>query len=132
MNRIDGWPEALADFIESRRFTPFSWGANDCCLFACDAALAITGTDIAAAYRGTYDSALSAARVVEAGGGIDGIMDTLLPRVDPAFAQRGDLVIVDGQHGPTLAVCLGAVIAATGEDGLAFFPANAATAAWKV
>ena len=30
-------------FIESRKLTSFKWGEHDCCLFACDAALGITG-----------------------------------------------------------------------------------------
>ena len=37
----------LARFIEERRRMPFTWGSNDCCLFAADWVLAATGRDIA-------------------------------------------------------------------------------------
>jgi len=72
--RKETWPTDLADFIESRKDTPFQWGIHDCTLFAADAALAMTGTDLAASYRGTYDSEIGAARIIVAAGGFQDVV----------------------------------------------------------
>jgi hypothetical protein len=47
----------LNDFLIARAFAPFSWGVNDCALFVADAIEAMTGTDIAADFRGYTDEA---------------------------------------------------------------------------
>jgi hypothetical protein len=47
----------LNDFLIARAFMPFSWGVNDCALFVADAIEAMTGTDIAADFRGYTDEA---------------------------------------------------------------------------
>jgi hypothetical protein len=47
----------LNDFLIARAFMPFSWGVNDCALFVADAIAAMTGTDIAADFRGYTDEA---------------------------------------------------------------------------
>lgn len=124
------WPERLAAFVEGRRFTPFVWGGNDCCLFAADAVLAITGTDLALDHRGRYADARGALEIVGAPGGLAGLVD--LPGRDPGLARRGDVVLAEMQGREVLGVCVGADYAAPGADGLVFRPMNEARRAWEV
>ena len=54
LRRLEDWPERLAEAIEAANERPFSWGRHDCCLFACDAVMAMTGVDPAKPFRGKY------------------------------------------------------------------------------
>jgi len=111
----------LARFIEERRRMPFAWGSNDCCLFAADWVLAATGRDIAADYRGRYSSALPALRFVEAGGGVEAMLERAGGKVvHPSLARRGDVIARDVGNGTGLGVCIGALAAFVAEDGLRF------------
>ncbi|SEM40432.1 hypothetical protein SAMN05192583_0068 [Sphingomonas gellani] len=105
--RAPDWEERLAVLLDRKSEEPFKWGSNDCALFACDAIKAMTGSDPAEAFRGTYnDRAGSAVALREHGAG------TLLKTATawlgqskhPAFAQRGDIVMKDRN---TLGVCVG-------------------------
>ena len=132
--RSDGWESALADLIKQRRFAPFVWGQHDCCLFAADCALAITGTDWAATFRGHYNSASGAARQIAARGGFESMITGLLgdPLAAVTLAQRGDVVMLDQDGHPALAVCCGATVAAAGINGLVFRPMTDGLLAWRV
>lgn len=133
MTRLPDWPTRLAAFIEARRVRAFSWGESDCCLFVCDAIEAMTGTDPGARWRGLYASEKGARRVLRDNGGVSGIATLLLGApVPPALAGRGDVMMIDTPTGDALTVCLGGVIAAQGQDGIAFFPVATAKCAWRV
>lgn len=126
-------PERLHDYIASRRDTPFAWGRHDCALFAADWVQALTGADPAEGLRGRYRTALGAARLIKREGGLEAIAEARLgERINPRLAQRGDVVLLDGSHGPTLGVCLGVDAAAPGADGLMLVPMRRAQAAWRV
>lgn len=126
-------PERLQAFIDSRRDRPFAWGSHDCALFAADWVESVTGSDPADGIRGRYQTALGAGRVIKREGGLEAIANSRLgERVEPKLAQRGDVVLLEGSHGPTLGVCLGVDAAAPGEDGLMLVPMNRAQAAWRV
>lgn len=121
----------LARFIEERRRMPFAWGSNDCCLFAADWVLAATGRDIAAEYRGRYSSALPAMRFVEAGGGVEAMVERAGGRiVHPSLAHRGDIIARDVGNGIGLGVCIGSLAAFVGKDGLQFVAFNQASC-WR-
>ena len=128
--RREDWPERLNDFIEDRRKAVFCWGQRDCVLFAADAVQAMTGVDHAVEYRGTYDSATGAARLLAKLGGVENVVP--FASIPVAFAGRGDLVTVDTKDGAALAVCLGRHVAAMSASGLVFLPMSAADAAWRV
>lgn len=126
-------PEQLHAFIELRRNTPFAWGSHDCALFAADWVESVTGSDPAKGIRGRYQTAIGAGRVMKREGGLEAIADSRLgERVAPKLAQRGDVVLLDGSHGPTLGVCLGVEAAAPGEGGLMLVPMRKAQAAWRL
>ena len=63
LTRVDGWPERLAEYLDRRALLPFSWGMQDCAMFAADAVKEITGVDIAEDLRGTYSNADQALRL---------------------------------------------------------------------
>ena len=137
MKRPQDWPSRLTVFLTEKRNQPFSWGSNDCCLFASDWISIITGKDHAADLRGTYDSALSAARVLSELGGVLGIASAVAERegwkeITAPFARRGDIVAEDAGHGPTLGVCAGAMSAFPGEHGLLFRPTSLCLKSWRV
>jgi hypothetical protein len=135
MIRFADWPTRLNDFIDSRREAVFSWGENDCALFAADAVWAMTGTDLASAYRGRYDdwaSSIHALRQLGAGE-IEGTATGLLGEpIAAALARRGDVVSVDSPSGPALGICLGARVACLTLRGLRFLPLSAGRKAWRV
>ena len=138
--RKPNWPKLLYRFIESKRRMPFAWASNDCCLFTCDWLLELTGIDPAAklGLRGTYDSALSAARVLTDHGGVEGIAaafchDQGWREIGPKYAQQGDPVTIRTANGITLAVCNGVFAVAPGPNGIAFFKMiETASRAWRV
>lgn len=131
--RLDNWPTLLAAFIESRKDIPFSWGVHDCTLFAADSALAITGIDPAAVYRGTYHDEASATAIITAAGGFRELVNLNMgDEINPKLAQRGDWLLIDQDGTPALAVCLGVNLIAAGRDGLVTKPMSDAITAWRV
>lgn len=133
MRRFEDWPKRLDAAIEAARAKPFCWGAHDCALFAADIVKAITGEDLASAWRETYCSALQATRALERDGGLISVANKALGNpVVPAQARRGDVVLRCGELGPSLGICLGAKCAFTGLDGLVFVPLRECEQAWHV
>lgn len=145
MIRVADWPEILARHIAAARSRAFEWGVHDCCVFACDGVLAMTGIDPMAVLRGAYDDAVSAALAlkIHAGGGLPEAADALardagLEAIAPGFAQRGDVLLADilSLHGKR-AWALGLVApdgrgAFAAPVGLTFLPIRAATRAWRI
>jgi hypothetical protein len=132
--RKENWPDLLSEFVESRRGIPFSWGENDCCLFAADSVLKITGHDYAHELRG-YDSALSALRKI--GGKWDAILEIptklgVQPLASPKLAKRGDVVAIIQSEHPALGICIGDMIVVPGPECLVFLKMREAVRAWRI
>jgi uncharacterized protein DUF6950 len=141
VNRNPLWNTLLAEFIQSRLLSPFVWGENDCCLFACDAVLAMTGTDLAANFRGKYNTQISAYKLVKsyAGGGLAEFADKIatennISEVALNFATAGDVVLVAGDQGDTLGFVElnGREVLATGPQGLMRVEKTNWKKAWKI
>lgn len=132
--RFQDWPERLNKILADSHNKPFEWGVHDCCLFAADVVMELTGTDPAADLRGAYTTALEAARIVKERGGARGIATASLgEEIPPLMAGRGDIVmIVTKEHGDTMAVCTGMDCVAPGVKSLQRIPMTAAVAAWRV
>lgn len=136
MTRLEGWDLLLSAFLLSRADTPFEWGVNDCALFAADAVLAITGTDIAASYRG-YTTAEEAQDILDAHGGLQGLATTgfgFEPSENPLMAQRGDAVLMMLNGNLTCGIVddSGQNIACVSEaDGLTHLPLIEALEIWS-
>lgn len=134
MRRRDDWPERLHAFIAERRELAHAWGGHDCCTFSFDWVLEATGEDLMAEWRGRYDSAFGAARMVAESGCADlgDLVATKLPEIPPLTAQRGDLVMFEAVSGPALAVVMGVNAAGVGPEGVTWVPMDRWTRAWKV
>jgi hypothetical protein len=132
MNRLHDWQMRFAEFARGRRNRAFEWGGNDCFLFAADAVLAITGADPAGELRGAYASALQAARILRARGGMAALGGMFGTRIAPLMANVGDVVLVDMGGRETFGVCNGTSVIGPGPAGLASCGMGIATAAWRV
>lgn len=131
--RLRDWPERLAALFAARLAQPFEWGVHDCCLFAADAVLAVTGHDPAADLRGTYSSELGAQRVLRRWGGVAGVAIARAGRVVPvALAQPGDVGLsLHDPARPALAVWGGSAWHAAAPLGLVVVPPDAVVRAWR-
>lgn len=130
--RFENWPSLLADFLADEK--PFAWGKRDCCLFAADAVLCITGVDHAKKFRGRYTTARGAAKVIAKHGGLEELVNkTGFEPIAPLMAQRGDVVLIDTPLGVALGVIdLRSEIVGQGPDGLTRYKATDARRAWRV
>ena len=134
--RYLNWPERLAEVIEAARYRVFAYGGQDCCLFAADCVLAVTGIDYAAPFRGYYSRA-AAYQIIAKHGSLTGLLTAVLDEpIEPAFAGRGDVVIaeipiVEGE-GESVGICLGAFCAFPQAVGLRFHPRSVARLAWRI
>ena len=138
--RYADWPDRLTRFLESCRPRKFRYGSHDCCLFAADAVRAITGADIAAEFRGKYcnrKEALLLARSYSGQSSIRALIERALvdfPSVNPSFAQRGDLVLIQRRSDYSLGIVglNGRDILKPAEIGLASLSFTSAVKAWHV
>ena len=134
ITRKQGWQLEFEKCVAENYHTRFEWGTHDCCLWAANLVLAITGHDVAADFRGKYSTAKGAVEILEAGEGIATLWTKHLcaEPVSPLFASIGDVVLaeLDGQE--TMAVCNGDTLLATGLTGLCALPMSAALKAWRV
>jgi len=139
LERIPHWPEAYADELARVHNKPFEWGKNDCCLFACNVAMAITGTDLARPFRG-YKNRTEAFELIKGYGGIGKLAESVaqeysIPEIEPLRARRGDIFLFDNGNGETLGICRGDLVLAPGEDGLIGHPLSKLSGklrAWEI
>lgn len=129
--RLPDWEARLAAWLEAAGDRPHAFGRHDCLVgLAAGVIRAITGVDFARGHRRKYAGHKSAAKYLR-GLGFKSpaeLLDHHLEARDPAFARRGDLVAgEDAVPG----LCLGAVAAFVGDDGLRTEPGPWARA-WTV
>lgn len=133
LRRLPDWPERLADYLARSRTAVFAWGSTDCACFAAGDVLAITGCDV---LPGRWADRAEAVRILREQGGLVAAVDAALPRLpSPAYAQRGDVVLVQAsvpRGRRWLAVCDGARAWAPGPAGLVAVPMTHAVHAWGV
>lgn len=140
--RFREW-RALHAFLLKRRSMPFSWGSNDCALFAADGIQAMTGVDIAGDFRGKYSTAAEAFALIKSITGGSTVADAAAWCAEkagiaelkyPLKAQRGDLVVFEngGNLISGLVHLNGYQIASVTEKGMAGFPIAQIRRAWHV
>lgn len=128
------WPRRLNAVVEAYQNEPFVWGKTDCLCMAEDVVLAITGSSPAQPFRGSYDTRIGAAKVLLERG-YDDLQDALeahFPRVDPAWAQRGDLGLIYHNNERACVVCTGQLWFARTESGLVTVPTEEVSVAFHV
>jgi len=129
--RLANWRENLESLVQSRQAQPFGWGVSDCCLWAADVVLAITGRDPMAEYRGRYGTERGARRVMRRQRIEDLVTQRLGPEVSPRLAQPGDVGVIDGGKWPALVARVGGCWMAQGADGLVVIDARRVRVAWR-
>jgi hypothetical protein len=115
MTRKPDWEARLAAYLEPLRARPFAWGQHDCCTFSAGAVAAMTDVDPMPEFRGRYTTAIGSARALRrfGRGTLAATLDAKFERVEPAFAQRGDVVMSSG----LLGICMGPFLVAVGREG---------------
>lgn len=102
MVRYPDWTSRLESLLRASVGRKFKYGDWDCSLFVADAILEMTGSDMAAPYRGRYSSrteALLVAKEIAGAGSIEAIAETQaatheMLRVPFIRASRGDMVLL--------------------------------------
>ena len=149
LKRQENWDtRGFHEFLLARAKMPFAWGSNDCALFAADAVLAITGTDIAGDFRGKYTDEAGAFALIASvtGKGTDpaaAVGDAaawcaekagLVELKQVLMAQRGDLVVIPdaGRLIAGVVHLSGRHVVSVGEAGLKRLPIMDVVRAWRV
>ena len=133
ISRNNTWCEDLHAFLTSRMTAPFSWGKQDCCLFAADAVQVMTGHDYAKAFRGKYRSYRGARKVIGAhGGDLKTLLNDVLGAPQSKLnARRGDVVAVGNNDNPAAGIVFDGVWIA-GPEGLINIPMYDILCAWRI
>ena len=133
MKKTD-WLQQLLAFIASRKDAPYAWGSNDCCLFAADAIVAMTGTDLAAKLRGTYSNEEGAYKIIADHGSLAKLITSFLGTpLGPLCARRGDIVLFHAPNGADcVGVCTGPTLVCPGDENLNTFSMELATKSWRI
>jgi hypothetical protein len=133
MTRRHDWPARLSELVTRAHALPFSWGTHDCCLWAADAVVALTGRDPAQDLRGRYFDAIDAYRALRQIGGLLGAGQRTGTRLaGPGFALDGDVALVHDGRRPMLAVRSADVWLCAASRGLFALPQSAARITWGV
>lgn len=138
-HRLSSWASALERFLAANQARAFAYGSWDCLQFVRGAIEAMTGramqqfiyrTEAGAArqalrYCGSRSLVLAAEKLFAAHG---------FARVAPAFAQRGDVVLIGGPRPAFGIVALHGKQAwsVTAPQGLVEVPLAALVGAWRV
>ena len=111
--RLPDWRPRLSAYLAAAGARTFRPGLHDCALFAAGAVQAMTGSDAAAAWRGTYSSLEEGQRALQLAGFSDhvALVAAYLHEVNPAHASVGDLAALPGADGrPALGIVQGASV----------------------
>ncbi|MEJ1353084.1 MAG: hypothetical protein RPU39_00145 [Candidatus Sedimenticola sp. (ex Thyasira tokunagai)] len=135
MARHEGWEKRLMAEVRAAEDKTFKWGEFDCALFAADCVKAITGADLAADFRGHYTTAKGSLKALKKYGAGD--LESTATRqlgnpIDTRLAMRGDVVMVNSDSGPALAVCMGSNAVVPGVQGLTSILRSQWLCAWRV
>ena len=129
---MSDWRPTFEALVASRMRTPFRWGVHDCCMWAADAVLALSGIDPAADLRGAYCDEAGARRLLESLGGLEAVGARGGQPQSPLLSIAGDVGIVTDGERHMLGVCAGHVWLVAARRGLAVLPLNAVSASWRV
>jgi hypothetical protein len=110
---------------------PFRPGRHDCALFAAGWVKIATGQDFARGWRSTYRSLKRGQQLLEEAGFADhvALAAAHLPKIVPAFAQVGDLAVLDDQ---AFGITAGEMIYCLKPQGLGLVPRSAMRRAFQV
>lgn len=136
MKRKKDWRADLMRYVERTACLPFAPGTQDCAVWTAGAVRAMTGTDMAAPYRGNYETLAEGYLLLRRSGYEDAIEIAAenLPSIPPLQAQVGDVAVVmpEGSNEPALGIVQGPFVYVLREDGLGHVPLSDAIRAFRV
>ncbi len=145
LRRVFNWQNELDKFLATHQKDRFKYGKWDCCLFACDAVRAMTGTDIAAPFRGKYRNREQAIQAIRDYCGVERAgIQTVARRIadenqmEPClttYLRRGDVALIKrGARDFSLAIVSlsGTELIAITKDGLQRIRLCEAISGWHV
>lgn len=90
---------ALAKTLKKYRGKPFVWGESDCMTLFRSHMVAMGQKGLPKSPK--YSNALGAKRALKSLGfdTVEALLDSLLPRISPAKALPGDVILVEGSEG---------------------------------
>ena len=110
----------LTRYVGAAGGKPFEYGKADCLTFVAGAALALGRADPIATFRGRYNSAFSARRLMRSYGGLAGMIEAIATPIDAGQASSGDWAIVENWDGAELVgLVMGSTIWAKAKVGVA-------------
>ena len=110
---------------------PFRPGRHDCALFTAGWVKLATGQDLARGWRSTYRSLKRGQQLLEDAGYTDhvAVAAAHLPEIAPAFAQVGDIAVLDDN---AFGIVAGEMIYCLKPQGLGLVPRGAMRRAFAV
>jgi hypothetical protein len=142
MTRLPAWPGLLDRFISENRHRHFAYGSFDCCLWVCDCIQVMTGVDVAAEFRGRYNSRTGALRRIREVTGASSVRKvvehvTAAQGMVPAPVLnlgRGDVGLIRRSRDYSLGIVAldAARLIVAAASGLEWIPLTMATAGWRV
>ena len=128
------WKARLVTYLAQSVGKPFVYGEFDCALFTLGAVAEMTGFDLTTDYRGRYSTLREGVVSARRHGFQDhvAVVAAHFAEIAPAFAQAGDIAVVDGADGPALGLVQGEHIYALMTDGMVLVPLLAARRAFRV
>jgi len=136
--RLEDWPQKLKAFLETRAHRPFDWGTWNCSFFAADWVKEACGFDPLGRLRDECKDKQTALGILARKGGVGGLWARLCnkygwPQVHRYYAQRGDLVLYQGDGQRTgVGICCGGSFAALEQTGLGHRDMAQATHAFRI
>lgn len=130
VTRLPDWRPRLVAYLEDVRCRPFAYGQHDCALFAAGAIQAMTGTDLAADYRGRYNGLEQGLRLV--GTSHLQILRQHFEPIPASFAGVGDIALMGEPGFPALGIFEGEHVLVLRDDGLGRMPRAEVTEAFRV
>ena len=128
------WKARLIVYLAQSVGKPFVYGEFDCALFTLGAVAEMTGFDLTTEYRGRYSTLVQGVVLARRDGFRDHVelVAAHFAEIAPAFAQAGDIAVVEGADGPALGLVQGEHIYALMPGGLVLVPLLAAIRAFRV
>lgn len=135
--RVANWRGKFSDEADKIRTQPFIWGEHDCWVgLVGNLTKALTGEDKAERFRGRYQTASGAYRVMKEEGfdNLGDLVASLLPEIQPSQTQIGDIAAIPDESGLgyVLGIVNGERILILMENGLGTVDLSEATRAFKV
>jgi hypothetical protein len=143
LTRFSDWQSRFDFFLKQHALRSFHYGTWDCCLFVCGAIHAMTGVDLAAPYRGRYESQVQAYEQILAQTGrktLSGAVEQITSQFSMrkletvALAGRGDVILIKRGRDYSLGVVSlnGRQVIVVSSFGLVSIPLARGLRAWRV